>query len=93
MTCQATLVVLQTCSAGLAMAVRFQCGKCLSPSSGRGAQKKLDDLIDRGVIRSSDLDNRTMDALEGAPGSFAPLAIAAAPCITSHRHPCSAAAV
>lgn len=31
-----------------------------------GAQKKLDSLIDRGAIRSSDLDNRTMDSLEGA---------------------------
>ncbi|KAK9836169.1 hypothetical protein WJX81_006506 [Elliptochloris bilobata] len=27
-------------------------------------KRKLDDLIDRGTIRSSDLDNRTMDALE-----------------------------
>ena len=33
------------------------------------AQKKLDSLIDRGQIRSSDLDNRTMDALEGARSS------------------------
>jgi len=33
------------------------------------AQKKLDSLIDRGQIRSSDLDNRTMDALEGAQGT------------------------
>ena len=29
------------------------------------AQKTLDNLIDKGYIRSSDVDSRTMDALEG----------------------------
>jgi hypothetical protein len=28
-------------------------------------QKILDDLIDKGYVRSSDIDSRTMDALEG----------------------------
>ena len=56
-------------------------GKCLSSSSGRGAQRKLDDLIDRGVIRSSDLDNRTMDALEGAYSSSLPPFLFSGPCI------------
>lgn len=30
-----------------------------------GVQKILDSLIDKGDIRSSDVDNRAMDALEG----------------------------
>lgn len=32
-------------------------------------QKILDGLIDRGDIRSSDIDNRAMDALEGVKAS------------------------
>ena len=28
-------------------------------------QKKLDDLFERGVVRSSELDDRTLDALDG----------------------------
>jgi len=43
------------------------------------AQKKLDSLIDRGQIRSSDLDNRTMDALEGAQGT--PCSLRGAQCM------------
>ena len=42
-----------------------------TPPRGGSAQqmhwkKKLDALFDRGVVRSSELDDRTLDALDGA---------------------------
>ena len=41
-------------------------------------QKTLDELIDRGDISSRDLDNRTMDALEGERRSYCHLPLSPA---------------